>query len=328
MHLENLLKKVTTKKLISFYNIVEKLKTTMRYDNQEGIADSVADHSFRLGVMAYLVAEHYNLDIDKTKAVDLALIHDMGEYLHGDVDQRKIREGVVSKDDKEKLEEEGLNELKKALPRTMRNYLSNLWEEYNSLSTPESKYIKALDKLESMLRISNKGYKVFMPSFTGENDGAQAKLINYADNAVRSYPPLACLNSIVKNRIKSEFDKVGFSWPSSCNEFLDSGCSDDLVQIVSFLDTIENLKCELRYGKVKTSMSESVAGHMFKLAVMTFSFAKQYDLKLDVYHALKLALVHDLGECFEGDIPAADVHLGEISKEEKFSIEERGFKKL
>ncbi|MCX6817261.1 MAG: HD domain-containing protein [Candidatus Aenigmarchaeota archaeon] len=46
---------------------------------------------------------------------------------------------------------------------------------------------------------------------------------------------------------------------------------------------------------------ESVADHSFMLAVMSYLYAKKLNLNAD--RCVKMALVHDLGEAFSGDIP-------------------------
>ncbi len=70
---------MTARELINFLGIIEKLKTTPRHNvMRSGRVESVAEHSWRLAVMAMLAAgEEQGLDRDRL--IKLALVHDFGE---------------------------------------------------------------------------------------------------------------------------------------------------------------------------------------------------------------------------------------------------------
>jgi putative hydrolase of HD superfamily len=96
----------------------------------------------------------------------------------------------------------------------------------------------------------------------------------------------------------------------------------------SFLDKARELKRLKRTGWVLKGVAspESVADHSFMLAVMSYFYAKK--LHLDADKCVKMALMHDLGEAFSGDIPDR-AHDSErtMPREEKRKREAEGMRK-
>ena len=77
------------------------------------------------------------------------------------------------------------------------------------------------------------------------------------------------------------------------------------MEVRALLDVLhiaERLKDELRYCETSKGRRESVAEHSWRLALMAF-FMKDEFPTLDMDKVIKMCLIHDLGECFTGDIP-------------------------
>ena len=72
---------------------------------------------------------------------------------------------------------------------------------------------------------------------------------------------------------------------------------------ITFLNTIEKLKCNTRHSWTSTGRQESVAEHSWRLAVMAMLCADEYP-DLDMNKVIKMCLIHDFGEALTGDIPA------------------------
>jgi putative hydrolase of HD superfamily len=70
---------------LEILHIAERLKDTTRHcTTSKGRAESVAEHSWRTTLMAFLLkAEFPELDMDKV--VRMCLIHDLGECFTGDI---------------------------------------------------------------------------------------------------------------------------------------------------------------------------------------------------------------------------------------------------
>lgn len=77
------------------------------------------------------------------------------------------------------------------------------------------------------------------------------------------------------------------------------------MEVRALLDALhiaERLKDELRHCETSRGRHESVAEHSWRLALMAF-FMKDEFPALDMDKVIKMCLIHDLGECFTGDIP-------------------------
>lgn len=73
------------KQLIKFMSIAEKLKNNTRHSwTSDGRQESVAEHSWRLSLMAYLVKDEYP-DADINKVILMCICHDLGEAITGDI---------------------------------------------------------------------------------------------------------------------------------------------------------------------------------------------------------------------------------------------------
>ncbi len=191
-------------KIFDFMRKIEKLKSTLRYnETTSGRKESTADHSWRLALFAFVVADELQLEIDINRAVKIALVHDIAEALTGDIDAILIAEGKVLVEDKNTQEETAIKELKETLPEEIGEEIFGLWNEYEESKTKEARFIKALDKIETLTQLAESGYKTYdKPQF----------IANYADRAVAKFPELLDVLKIVKRKLKDEFEKGGIEW--------------------------------------------------------------------------------------------------------------------
>ena len=101
---------MTARELISFLDIIEKLKMTVRHNvMRSGRVESVAEHSWRLAVMAMLAAGEEE-GLDRDRVIRLALVHDLGEAITGDIP------AFIKTDENRKTEREAIAELCESLP--------------------------------------------------------------------------------------------------------------------------------------------------------------------------------------------------------------------
>lgn len=134
--------------VLSFLRSAERLKNITRSAwTSEGQRESVAEHTWRLCLMATLLGPEYP-DVDMAKLLRICVIHDLGEAIGGDIP-------AVEQDpdgDKAVQEREDLLELLRPLPARMRQEITTLWDEYEAAVSPEARLAKALDKLETILQ--------------------------------------------------------------------------------------------------------------------------------------------------------------------------------
>lgn len=100
---------------------------------------------------------------------------------------------------------------------------------------------------------------------------------------------------------------------------------DDNLEVLYQIFKLKNL---YRQGWLKRdipeSKGESVADHTFGTAMTAWIIAKRLKLKLDNEKLLKMALVHEIGEIYAGDITPVDG----ISLEQKYELELKSVKKV
>jgi len=151
------------RKLIEFLNVVEKLKCNTRHSwTSSGRQESVAEHSWRLALMAMLCADEYpQLDMDKV--IKMCIIHDIGESITGDVP-------AFLKTDRHRTEEDdAVDALLSMLPDTQREQLAPLFEEMKARETDEAKLYKSLDNIEALISHNEADISTWLPREYEEN---------------------------------------------------------------------------------------------------------------------------------------------------------------
>ncbi len=106
--------------------------------------------------MAILLSEYANnVDINLLKVVKMLLIHDLVEIDAGDT----FAYDITGNMHKEKREREAATRIFGILPEDQNKELLSLWEEFESMLTPEARFASALDKLQPLiLSYNNKGW--------------------------------------------------------------------------------------------------------------------------------------------------------------------------
>ena len=134
------------KEYLNIIHIAEKLKDTPRHcTTSKGRVESVAEHSWRVSLMAFLLKNEFpEANIDKV--INMCLIHDLGECFTGDIP-------TFMKTDKDrKVEDNLLYNWINSLPNEVSNEMKLLFDEMNEQKTVESKIYKSLDKLEALIQ--------------------------------------------------------------------------------------------------------------------------------------------------------------------------------
>ena len=126
--------------------MAERLKDTTRHcTTSKGRPESVAEHSWRVTLMAFLIRNEFP-DCDMDKVMKMCLIHDLGECFIGDIPSfNKTRED-------EEREKTLLHEWVLSLPKDISKEMNDLYVEMAKLETKEAKIYKALDKTEAVIQ--------------------------------------------------------------------------------------------------------------------------------------------------------------------------------
>lgn len=162
--------------LLTFFRTIEKLKRTPRTGwLDRGIpaveTESVSDHTLLTALIAWTLAlDDPTLDADRV--LKLAMVHDIAEAIVGDIppyapedipdgsdpDALRAFFSVRKKAspeaaaEKHATEQTAATELFAMLPEQVATELRALWEEYESRSTPEARFVKDVDRLEAFLQ--------------------------------------------------------------------------------------------------------------------------------------------------------------------------------
>ncbi|MCL7024340.1 hypothetical protein MKW94_013370 [Papaver nudicaule] len=135
---------------IDFLTLCHRLKATKRTGwikrDIKG-PESIADHMYRMGVMALITADIPGVNRDK--CIKMAIVHDIAEAIVGDITPCD----GVPKEEKNRREREALDQMCNLLGGGERaKEINDLWMEYENNSTPEAKVVKDLDKVEMILQ--------------------------------------------------------------------------------------------------------------------------------------------------------------------------------
>ena len=133
---------------LEFLRLAERLKSTLRSAwTSEGQQESVAEHTWRLCLMAMVLRDRFP-ELDFSRLIRMLLVHDLGEAVHGDIpapDQ-------PAAPNKSLLERADLFQVLEPLSPALRGELVALWDEYEAAFTPEARVAKGLDKLETIMQ--------------------------------------------------------------------------------------------------------------------------------------------------------------------------------
>jgi putative hydrolases of HD superfamily len=108
--------------------------------------ESVAEHSYSVALLGYVLAEECRPDLDSQRVMKLGLFHDVGEIYAGDITPV---EGI-SPEEKSVREHASVAKVFSKMPSNGR--YGEIWMEYERQETPEAQFVKQIDRLETALQ--------------------------------------------------------------------------------------------------------------------------------------------------------------------------------
>ena len=103
-----------------------------------------AEHAWHAALMAVLLGEYANEEIDLLKTVTMLLIHDMVEIDAGDTYAYDEQAKLTQRDREEKAADRVFG----LLPDDQRDRFRALWEEFEACETAESRFAHAMDNIQ------------------------------------------------------------------------------------------------------------------------------------------------------------------------------------
>jgi len=135
--------------ILDFFKTATNLKNISRQGWIDKLSlkhpESVADHSYSMAIMGMIISDLESYDSEKI--LKMILLHDLAESRIGDYTPNEIDEN-----EKERIENNAFFEITEKLPSTLKSQYDEIWKEYQNHTTPESKIVHQIDKLEMALQ--------------------------------------------------------------------------------------------------------------------------------------------------------------------------------
>ena len=144
------------KKQLAFALEIDKEKNIFRQTHLSGHGrrENDAEHAWHMAIMAYLLREYANEEVDIAKGMVMCLIHDIVEIDAGDTyayDEENLKT--------QKAREDAAKErIFSILPEDQKTELTALFDEFEAYETAEARFAHSLDNLQPLLlNNSNEG---------------------------------------------------------------------------------------------------------------------------------------------------------------------------
>lgn len=282
--------------------------------------ETIAEHTFRMAIAAWLLGEKKNLNIKRV--IKTALSHDLCEVYAGDVtpffywdnlnrekkhEEKILLRGVrISQKEKEKRgkikfekEKKSLLKLIKFLKPGPKKEIFSSWFDFEKRISKEGKFVKQVDRIETLLQA--------IEYFGTKEDVGGTSWWEGTEEIVDDPLLLELLKTIQKKFYTKKKQK------------------SELGNILDFLLEVGKLKKLPRKGWVLRGVKnpETMANHIFTLSLMAWLFGEENIPKLNIEKLLKMTLCHQLPAIYAGDRSSYDKILKNKSEKEKREILKR-----
>ena len=144
------------RKQLAFALEIDKEKNIFRQTHLSGHGrrENDAEHAWHMAIMAYVLREYSNEEIDIARVMIMCLIHDIVEIEAGDT-YAYDEEGLATQKEREDRAKEKIYSM---LPNDQKEELVRLFDEFEENHTPEARFAHAMDNLQPLiLNNSNEG---------------------------------------------------------------------------------------------------------------------------------------------------------------------------
>ena len=142
-------------KQLAFALEIDKVKNVFRQTHlsEHGRNENDAEHSWHMAIMAYLLREYANEDVDIAKVMLMCLIHDIVEIDAGDTYAYDTEAQKTQK----AREDAAKERIYSILPEEQRAEFIALFDEFEACETAESRYAHAMDNLQPLILNNSNG---------------------------------------------------------------------------------------------------------------------------------------------------------------------------
>ena len=137
-------------KIYNYFKEINKLNETIRTGwIRRNIPfkrlESVSEHIFTVGLLSLAIIDKYNLSLDVEKVLKMILIHELGEIDVGDIP-------IIDVERRKNKHEEELKGVTRIMNVIDEPWILELWNEFESKESEESKFVFKMDKLGAVLQ--------------------------------------------------------------------------------------------------------------------------------------------------------------------------------
>ena len=143
------------KKQLDFSLEIDKEKNVFRQTHlsEHGRNENDAEHAWHMAIMAYLLREYANEEVDIAKVMLMCLIHDIVEIDAGDT-YAYDTERIATQKVREDAAKERIFSL---LPDDQKAEMISLFDEFEEYQSPEAKFAHAMDNLQPLILNNSNG---------------------------------------------------------------------------------------------------------------------------------------------------------------------------
>lgn len=182
--------------LLQILHTAERLKDTTRHcTTAKGRPESVAEHSWRIALMAFFLRDEFP-HVDMDKVIRMCLIHDLGECFTGDIPSFDKTAADTAREDSL------LDRWVATLPAPYHTEMAALYAEMDALETEEAKVYKALDKLEAVIQHNESPLSTWIPKEYALN-------LTYGEENVAFSPYLTALRAAIRQETEAKLRDEG-----------------------------------------------------------------------------------------------------------------------
>ncbi len=183
---------------LAFYKFIEGLKKVTRFRPFERLHENVAGHCFSALMLAYDILGRYDLNLNKTRALELLLFHDIPEIgMQFDITAPESASSSEIKKRKSELEAEIVEKSSKMFNRPN---IKTFYDEFEAKQTREALFANLIDKLDASIHIlTNK-----CSDFACDEDFEF--ILHYTDKFIIHFPQLKDLDAKIKSEINDIYE--------------------------------------------------------------------------------------------------------------------------
>ncbi|MBE6008934.1 MAG: HD domain-containing protein [Lachnospiraceae bacterium] len=136
-------------KQMEFILEIDKAKTIFRqtYLSDGKRKENDAEHSWHTAIMAFILAEYFDPDVDVLKVMKMMLMHDIIEIYAGDTYCYDDAGNAT----KEQREMEAAEKIYSLLPEDQAKEYKDLWLEFEAKNTREGNFCAILDRIQPIM---------------------------------------------------------------------------------------------------------------------------------------------------------------------------------